>query len=106
MGGSEWVPEAEEGAEKKRGLRGVRPVKLVRRDLGLVREIRSFIEEGEEDAATEKRTEEENEEGGLEGDGKAERKEDMDHLLSLLVAMTETDAIVVCVEQHQKSHSH
>jgi len=81
-------------------------VKVVRRDLGLVREIRSFTEEDEEDAATEKRNEEENDEGGVEGEGKADRKEAMDHLLSLLVAMTETDAIVVCVELHQKFHTH
>jgi len=79
-------------------------VKVVRRDLGLVREIRSFIVEDEEDEETEKRTEEESE--GGEGEGKAERKEAIDHLLSLLVAMTETDAIVACVEQHQKSHTH
>ena len=39
------------------GLRGARPVKEVRRDLGLVREIRSLDEE--EDGNTGKRNEEE-----------------------------------------------
>jgi len=84
----------------------VRPVKVVRRDLGLVREIRSFIEEEEEDEQTEKRNEEESEEGGGEAEGRAERKAAIDQRLSLLVAMTETDAIVACVEQHPKSHTH
>lgn len=42
------------------GLRGARPVKEVRRDLGLVREIRSFVEEEDgEDGNTGKRNEEE-----------------------------------------------
>lgn len=81
------------------GLRGARPVKEVRRDLGLVREIRSLDEE--EDGNTGKRNEEETE---GEWEGKAERKEAMDHLLLLVVAITETDAIVVCVEQHEKCH--
>lgn len=84
------------------GLRGARPVKEVRRDLGLVREIRSFVEEEDgEDGNTGKRNEEETE---GEWEGKAERKEAMDHLLLLVVAITETDAIVVCVEQHEKCH--
>lgn len=74
-------------------------MKGVRRDLGLVREIRSLDEE--EDGNTGKRNEEETE---GEWEGKAERKEAMDHLLLLVVAITETDAIVVCVEQHEKCH--
>jgi hypothetical protein len=83
------IPE-DEGTKR---VGGKIPVKELSSDLGLVLEIRSVVVVEERRGKAVKRNEEA-EVGGIEG--KAERSEDIFHLLLVVVAIAATFAIFAC----------